>query len=381
MSGSLGDLSVRIGADDSSFKDTMSSVTDRLKSFASDAFTIAKDLVGGVSAAFTAAGLSDKIFDTHAVDALKAGFLDLASGAKSAMSEVASSVSAVTTSISATATAATEAATSTAAAMGTIGTAAGAAASGVGTLYTAVTGVTGAVYELGSGLGAAAIQAAGGVLFAGIAAGAAVAGVAMLALVQATNQQITAQAILAAQSGSSFVDVATFQNAGNSLGVGNNLLDLLGGGQLSSDLSQLSQLASAYTGVGQALSSTFQNPATQGGIEQLVAAFEALPDPIDRAALAVQLFGQNAAEGLALMNQGTVDAINHANELAVQLDQGTRESLQRITDAWQTFKSVVLAPFDLSNIWTDLKAGVIDAITSVEQPWHTFIVQLQSPRK
>jgi hypothetical protein len=389
--GNIGDLTVRVGVDDSDFKSGMSSITDRLKGFASDAFTVGKDAAAGFVTAFSTAEVVDKMFGTQIVDTVKARVGDLANSVKASFSDMGASirteaeamgaqvsetVGSMATSVKASLAGMEVTAGELGAGLAAVGAGAGVAAAEIGTVGAAAATSTVAVSGLGLAAGAAAVGTAA--LFAAATAGAVAAGAAVYALAKNTTDMITSQAILAAQLGTSFQNVSTFQNAGGNIGAGNSLLDLFGGGNLQADLDKLSAIAGGVTSLSKAISNTFNDPSTRGGIEQIVAAFQALPDPIDRANLAVQLFGQNAAEGLALMNQRTVDAVNDANTLATGWDTATRESIQRITDFGAWVKSALLAPFDFSAMWDGLKQGVLTAIASIEEPWHTFFVQWET---
>ena len=225
----------------------------------------------------------------------------------------------------------------------------------------------GMVAELGSNLLTAALA---GVTFA---VGAAV--VAMTQLIEATNAAITAQAILAAQTGTSFQNVATFQGADQLAGTGTGLSDIFGGGKLADILAQLQQVATGSDAVGQAISGVFNNASTANGIEAVVAAFQALPDPVDKARLAVELFGSDAATALALINQKSIDSVNAAHDMADAWDQSTRESMQRITDFANSNIFAGIIP-NWSQDWAQLKQTAILSVTGLEDTFHTFFVQL-----
>lgn len=309
-------------------------------------------------------------------------FSDLFAGAGQVFSDTGTAFAGMASTV-------TASATEAAAAVGGIGTAAAATAA---TVETAATGTAEAVSAAGTwaaaaggnfltfwaGVGSSSGMAAGALALGAIAVGAGVAAVAMEQLISSTNAEITAQAILAAQSGVTLQDIATYQGADNSLGTGNTLTSLLGGGGLQAALDQLQQLAQSSSGVGQALSGVLADPNTANGIEALVAAFNALPDPVDRANLAVQLFGQNAAQALALMNTQTVEAVNNANNLAEGWDQATRESLQRISGFFSSIGAWLGDFSGWTNLWNTIRDGSIQAATGLETSFHTFFVQLGS---
>jgi hypothetical protein len=402
ITGDFSELAADFDAATQVAKDKASGMGAAISSAFGEAFNIAKDAAEGIGALLTTATAIDKVWGTTFIADIKSGveglattfkaqFVDMASTVTESMTTAASSVAdsamamgaSLTSEVGATFTAAAAAAETGAASMAAaftgLGGAAATAAPEVAAVGTAAGTAGAALSDLWAGLGTAAASAGDGLVFAGIAGAATLAAAAVMALVQSTNAEITAQAILASQLGTSYTNVATFQGAGDILGAGNSLLDLFGGSGLQNDLDQLRQMANGVSGLSQEIGSTFNNPETTGGIEQLVAAFQSLADPIDRANLAVQLFGKNATEGLALMNQATVDAVNHAQQLAEGYDTATRESIQRISDFGTALKNFFITPlFDFSGMWADFKQGIVQAATFIEEPFHTAFLQLQA---
>lgn len=390
----IGGVSIEIGADFSKLADDFNAAISQATTLASKFGTGIADAIGaGIGGVVFKQLLSSGALDGLIASiggAVTAGFgrMDFTAAAASIQSAIRNAVSGAgglfadleTAGVGAAANVG-EAFSGMAATVARSATAAEAAIGGIGTSATA-TGTAAAEAGGGfatfwAGVGDAAGMSAGEAALGAIAIGAGAAAVAMTALIEATNAEITAQAILAAQSGTTWQDIATYQGADNTLGSGGTLASLFSGGGLQAALDRMAQLAQSSDAVGQALAGVFANGSTSNGIEAIVAGFEALPDPVDKARLAVELFGSNAGKALDLMNQKTVDAVNAANEMAQGYDQATRESMQRITDFANTDLLAGIIP-NWRQDWAELKQIAVLAATGIEDSYHTAFVQLEA---
>lgn len=259
--------------------------------------------------------------------------------------------------------------------MEAVGVAAAEAGAGVSGLW-AVIGGAGAIAG-GVAAGVAALGAAAlGVAAIGTAGLAAAGG--MYALASATNDAVAAWSLLAAQQKTTFEDAATFAGAGQSLGVGDLLTTLFGAGQLKTTVDQMNTLALLVDNIGTAVRTAIANTQGQGGVAEIVSAFQNLADPVDRATLAVQLFGTNAAAALKLMNSATVEAVKSAGQVASGLDEATRESLDRVSGYLANLKSMVGLDNTWAQFWGDFKNLALSALTTAEIPVHGWLQTLGS---
>jgi trimeric autotransporter adhesin len=328
--------------------------------------------VGGAFDSVNIAALQSKVSGAFAGigDAAAAEFATVQTAASSAWSSVAASASEGATAVS-------EAAASAAASMESAVTGAAAVGSGVataGSMFSSITaGITSAAAAVGTfatetvpsfitGAGLANVAAIG------LAAGIAAVGVAAVALTLDYSNLIQQQAIVAAQMGESFQTVNTLQTASGLLGLGPDALtNLLGGDTFTAALDKL----------GTSIDTAFSANRLEA-ISNLVDQFQALPDPIQRAQLAVQLFGDQAGPALALMTDATKEAVAQAYDLSQAWDTNTRESLQRISDFWTSVKQFFSQEIDFSAAWQGFKQGLVEAVTGSESTIHTFVLQMES---
>jgi trimeric autotransporter adhesin len=328
--------------------------------------------VGGAFDSVNIAALQSKVSGAFAGigDAAAAEFATVQTAASSAWSSVAASASEGATAVS-------EAAASAAASMESAVTGAAAVGSGVataGSMFSSITaGITSAAAAVGTfatetvpsfitGAGLANVAAIG------LAAGIAAVGVAAVSLALDYSNLIQQQAIVAAQMGESFQTVNTLQTASGLLDLGPDALtNLLGGDTFTAALDKL----------GTSIDTAFSASRLEA-ISTLVDQFEALPDPIQRAQLAVQLFGDQAGPALALMNDATKEAVAQAYDLSQAWDTNTRQSLQRISDFWTEVKQFFSQEIDFSAAWQGFKQGLVEAVTGSESTIRTFVIQLES---
>ncbi len=182
----------------------------------------------------------------------------------------------------------------------------------------------------------------------------------------ATEALIEKQALLAASTNRTFTEINTLANAEKQLGTASGDLT-----SLFADLSNTGTDVQQRSGVG-----------SLGDIVAIVDQFKELTDPVERAALAVKLFGDNAEKALPLMNDSLKEAISNAYDLNQQLDYGTRESLLRISQTFAGVKDYFKTlENDASYYWDTFKNVGVKALTDLEKELHTFFLQTASDLK
>ena len=232
--------------------------------------------------------------------------------------------------------------------------------------------VTASVSGAASSFGALAAESASatasvlgtGAALAAVTAGATLAAAAVIGLVTTYTNMIQQQALFAAQTRDSFQTVNTLQGAAGLLGDPTNALtSVFGGANLTATLATL----------GTSIDTTFSASRLQAVVD-LLSQLQVIPDPVDRAATAVKLFGANAAQALQLANDATKDAIAQAYDLSTAWDQSTRESLQRISDFWTAVKGFFSQTLDFTAGWDQLKQAIVTSVTDLETSIRQFVL-------
>lgn len=159
-------------------------------------------------------------------------------------------------------------------------------------------------------LATSAASGSGALFFTGITIGASIAVHKLAEISNGYSKLIEQNAVLAAQSERSFGSVQTFS------------------------------VASTVTGKSLGDLSAFDPDKVRDYLTEL----KKIPDPIDRARRAHELFGKEADTAYKLLGTGIEKNIIAAQELAARLDAPTRASIQRLRDDFKAFED--FSPFD-----------------------------------